>query len=809
MTEAIDSFLFILEKFINPTASLHDLLADQFPGLLAFSNMALLLTALMFVGLISLARGQEGCVLGLVIIGAALLSALIFPGYAEGMRKVLLQFGLVIGRALVFTTSLFTGLWAGFNLPAFLIILFLAFVSAAPVQANGLAWLVLLLGVLMSGIGSASVFMSLSRRENRIEYSDNMMSAGWAVLVLGTVVFGAIYEVDAMQALSDSLQPNGGDALSGAILMLVGTLIIRIQEILVAMVPIVFAIGLVIGIAGFVGKLTRPFTMYSERSSYSVFTQIVVLVVVVIIGSLILRPFLGRQQTQESPPPKSTWTPFERDYAGVAMVLVPTGCFMMGNDSGDYDERPAHEVCITRPFWIDKYEVSQAVFKQFNGQSVKLPYFSGENLPVEQISWFEAKAFCESRGTRLPTEAEWEYAARGSNGLNYPWGNSFVAENVVFEENSSDHTAPIGSRPSGVSWVGAMDLSGNVREWLLDWYDSYDSNNSQNDPQGPERGEYRVGRGGSWGSDRNAVRATYRFRTRPSSVDPNLGFRCARTISDEELSSLIATTVSPAAATLSTDGSTPDKGSTVSSSFTPVAAAATLVPAGTSNTIWTPVERDFNGVTMVLVPAGCFMMGGITPNNDDLHEVCITQPFWIDKYEVTNRQFGSAGTFKGDLRPRDSVNWYEAQQFCNQRNGARLPTEAEWEYAARGPMSQLYPWGNEWDMNKSVWDRSESEGTENIGSHPEGASWVGAQDMSGNVWEWVNDWWDESYYLSSDRNDPQGPPSGEYRVLRGGAWLIMDPWLVRSVTRSAAIAGGGDTFSTMSAGGFRCARSYQ
>ncbi|PJF27076.1 MAG: hypothetical protein CUN52_15015, partial [Phototrophicales bacterium] len=161
------------------------------------------------------------------------------------------------------------------------------------------------------------------------------------------------------------------------------------------------------------------------------------------------------------------WTPVEQEFDGVVMVLVPKGCFMMGSDDGDSDEQPVHEQCFDEPFWIDKYEVTQAQFAQFGGRKANPNYFKGDDLPIERITWFEARDYCEQRrGGRLPTEREWEYAARGPKNLIYPWGNEFMANNVVYDGNSNSGTAPVGSREGGISWVGAMDMSGNVWEWV-------------------------------------------------------------------------------------------------------------------------------------------------------------------------------------------------------------------------------------------------------------------------------------------------------------------------------------------------------
>jgi formylglycine-generating enzyme required for sulfatase activity len=136
----------------------------------------------------------------------------------------------------------------------------------------------------------------------------------------------------------------------------------------------------------------------------------------------------------------SRWRPQTKTFDGVDMVLVPSGCFMMGSADSQIaamdkqfnnsplftDEGPQTKICFTKSFWIDKFPVSQAQFKQFKGKAEKPSFFTGDMLPVENITWIEARDYCmDNRDGRLPTEAEWEYAAPGPDGLIYPWGNTF------------------------------------------------------------------------------------------------------------------------------------------------------------------------------------------------------------------------------------------------------------------------------------------------------------------------------------------------------------------------------------------------
>ena len=225
------------------------------------------------------------------------------------------------------------------------------------------------------------------------------------------------------------------------------------------------------------------------------------------------------------------WTPFEQDFEGVTMVLVPAGCFDMGSEDGGENEQPVHEVCFNEPFWIDEYEVTNAQFAQFNGVAASQSAWTDANRPRERITWFEARDFCTLREVRLPTEAEWEYAARGPDNLVYPWGNEFVADNTVYDGNSGSQTAEVGSRAGGASWVSAQDMSGNVWEWVSSLYLDYpygsDHENAQNST------DVRVLRGGSWNFFDNYLRAAYRYGDDPDFWDFKLGFRCARSFNSE------------------------------------------------------------------------------------------------------------------------------------------------------------------------------------------------------------------------------------------------------------------------------------
>lgn len=261
-----------------------------------------------------------------------------------------------------------------------------------------------------------------------------------------------------------------------------------------------------------------------------------------------------------SPVPGQTRT----DSRGIEQVWVPAGKFRMGTAEASIpalkalnpprfilgelaSEQPQHEVRLTAGYWIDRYEVTNDAFSAFvrdggyrnrshwsdpgwewlGGQSTdQLPKACLGNLPknpIACVTWFEAEAYAHWRGGRLPTEAEWEFAARGPDSLAYPWGGEFDGSraNVV----DSKGLQPVGSYPRGVSWVGAHDMAGNVMEWVQDWLGNYSAGAAQ-DPTGPPGGKVKVEKGGWWGSPFLAARSAYRhFEDPPDYEDHHIGFR--------------------------------------------------------------------------------------------------------------------------------------------------------------------------------------------------------------------------------------------------------------------------------------------
>jgi formylglycine-generating enzyme required for sulfatase activity len=489
-----------------------------------------------------------------------------------------------------------------------------------------------------------------------------------------------------------------------------------------------------------------------------------------------------------------------RSADGMTMVYVPAGTFPMGSADSDpdaqYEEKPQHQVTLDA-FWIDRTEVTNAQYARCveAGACQKSALaddarFNGADYPVVGVAWQNTVDYCRWAGGRLPSEAEWEYAARGPEGRFYPWGDTFDGSKVssTGDADGYEYTAPVGSFPAGASWAGALDMAGNVYEWANNWYDEY-SSEPQANPSGPAGGQTRVLRGGGWYDTSESVRAAYRHGYSPDDPVDAFGFRCV---------------VTPSAAT-PTGASSP--------SDTPTATPAPSLP---TPGLGTTKARPADGMVMVYVPAGSFLMGSADndPNaqSDEKPQHRVTlDAFWIDRTEVTNAQyarcveagacrksdFADDANFNGADYPVPGLIWQAAANYCRWAGG-RLPTEAEWEYAARGPLGHIYPWGDTFDGSK-VNSAGSADGYEYaapVGSFPAGASWVGALDMAGNVWEWVSDWY--ARYPAEPQINPGGPADGRSPTLRGGSWGD-DPEMVRVAYRRVQ-----PTYLHSPSFGFRC-----
>ncbi len=218
----------------------------------------------------------------------------------------------------------------------------------------------------------------------------------------------------------------------------------------------------------------------------------------------------------------------------IKLVAVPAGTFVMGSrdSEGDTDEHPQHDVYIDA-FRIGKTEVTNAQYQKCVDAGVCKPnedygsVFNGPNQPVVGVSWDDAQAFCKWAGLRLPTEAQWEKAARGIGGREYPWGNEEPNCKKAQYGNCSGKTLAVGSKPAGASPYGALDMAGNAWEWVADWYNGgYYEHSPVRNPTGPTIGKDRVLRGGSW-ANYPIFRSAGRFKSLPDFKADYIGFRCA------------------------------------------------------------------------------------------------------------------------------------------------------------------------------------------------------------------------------------------------------------------------------------------
>ena len=224
---------------------------------------------------------------------------------------------------------------------------------------------------------------------------------------------------------------------------------------------------------------------------------------------------------------------------GAPMVWVPAGEFTMGSDQGDDDEQPIHRVFLDS-FYLDTFEVTNGQFAKFVDAIQSEPPWGfadqetpvvHADRPVRWVNWMEALGYCLWAGKRLPTEAEWEKAARGPDGRLYPWGNDPpTAAHAVFGLKEGDETvSPIGNREKGTSPYGVRDLAGNLYEWVLDWYDdAFYTTPPTSNPRGPGAGTAKVQRGGSYINQPYRLRAAFRTKGDPTEHDPHVGFRCAQ-----------------------------------------------------------------------------------------------------------------------------------------------------------------------------------------------------------------------------------------------------------------------------------------
>jgi formylglycine-generating enzyme required for sulfatase activity len=217
---------------------------------------------------------------------------------------------------------------------------------------------------------------------------------------------------------------------------------------------------------------------------------------------------------------------------GAVMVFIPAGAFPMGSAEGEVDERPVHQVYLD-DYYIYKTPVTVAQYRKFctaTGQEMpKAPSWGWQDThPVVNVTWHDAQAYAAWARVRLPTEAQWEKAARGDDGRTYPWGATWDAAKCNSSESNRKQTTPVGSFPAGASPYGVLDMAGNVWNWCADWYDgAYYQTSPARNPTGPTTGTYRVLRGGSWNNDEYYTRSANRDGgSNPDDSWFISGFRC-------------------------------------------------------------------------------------------------------------------------------------------------------------------------------------------------------------------------------------------------------------------------------------------
>lgn len=253
-------------------------------------------------------------------------------------------------------------------------------------------------------------------------------------------------------------------------------------------------------------------------------------------------PTLTAAPESANTPNTPTPLPLEfTDEKDIPMVLVSGGIFKMGSDNRGDNAEPIHDVDLPS-FYMDKYEVTNEQYKACetaqkcprptrSSSATRSSYYENpayKNHPVLYVNWYMAKTYCEWREARLPTESEWEKAARGTDQRIYPWGQGILSDYANYNHGDNGDTTAVGSYAKDKSPSGIYDMAGNVGEWVADWFDVYPGGNrSRNSDFGQQ---YRVIRGGAWNSISNNVRVTFRDKATPTISFPTLGFRCARSI---------------------------------------------------------------------------------------------------------------------------------------------------------------------------------------------------------------------------------------------------------------------------------------
>ena len=260
-----------------------------------------------------------------------------------------------------------------------------------------------------------------------------------------------------------------------------------------------------------------------------------------ILRGTMLTPYEEPPQETEDSASSEVETTAHEEPVAEEMITIPAGPFVRGTSSGGFDEQPQRTIDLDT-FSIDRHEVTNHQYQQFivatghrkagppSRYAKSISKMRGPNQPVVYVSWDDANAYCRWKGKRLPTEAEWEKAMRGTDGRLWPWGNEEKPHGANWARVQDGHevSAPVGTFQSDQSPYGVMDGAGNVMEWVADWYqEAYYKDAPARDPPSPEFGTYRVMRGGGYATTGGDVRITSRSKMVPDFRDEMIGFRCA------------------------------------------------------------------------------------------------------------------------------------------------------------------------------------------------------------------------------------------------------------------------------------------
>lgn len=434
---------------------------------------------------------------------------------------------------------------------------------------------------------------------------------------------------------------------------------------------------------------------------------------------------------------------------------VPAGTVRMGGDPSlahppARDEAPRHGVGV-EPFRIGRTAVTNAEYARFVEATGHRPPGSWpgrrvptgqEDVPVTYVSWSDASSFCAWAGGRLPTEAEWE-AAAGGDGRLWPWGDALPTPELAVFDRGIGGPAPAGGCPAGASPAGALDLAGNVAEWVSSAYRPYPYVAVDGREDTAARGP-RVARGGAYIHGPGGIRVAARQSLLPGSIDTYVGFRIA----------------ADAAGWCRYADLVDVEGGRVVVGRDPVAVGGPVLPDEAPATDVALAAFELARVPVTNEDYAAFVRA--TGHRPPLHWQDDSPPALTARCPVTY------------------VDYADAVAFCTWVGG-RLPTEAEWERAARGGDGRTHPWGDGEPEGRAVFGGALADAPAAVGARAAGASPYGVLDLAGNVWEWVASVYAPYPYDPADgREDPAAP--GE-RVLRGGSYA-SPPGHLRCSARS-------------------------